>query len=488
MTQQFVSAPYTWAQFSPSFALVGLAMLLLMADAFLPKFPRRGYALIAGIGALMAACFQFSGEFANPFGLIACVATGVSLLIAFDYTKVTCDSVTGGSNDDGTGEFYALPLVAAAGICVLSQAHDLIMLFVGLEVLTLTSYVLAGYYRRNQGSVEAGVKYIILGGVSTAILCFGTAWYFGMTGSFVLAPFVIAETFTAASSPILSVGLMMSFALMLVGIAFKVGLAPMQMWIPDVYQGAPTPVSAFLAVASKAAGLAALYALLYPMLSLSAIFPAQLELLVLTISIIAAVTLIIGNLGAIKQQNAKRLLGYSSIGQAGFILIFFLNPESDIFASVYAYMLAYALATLASFAAIALVRSQRGSEQIEVFRGLGKTNPRFAFAITICMASLAGVPLTFGFLVKLNSFLSIVDASVVGGQVNYLIYLLPIMLITASAGFYYYFKILRAMYWEKPAAQDKPICVPLVSGLILTICSLILLYRGVLALLVDWKL
>lgn len=488
MTQQFVSAPYTWAQFSPSFALVGLAMLLLMADAFLPKFPRRGYALIAGIGALITACFQYGGDYANPFGLIACVATGVSLLIGFDYTKVTCDSVTGGSSDEGTGEFYILPLIAAAGICVLSQAHDLIMLFVGLEVLTLSSYVLAGYYRRNQGSVEAGVKYIILGGISTAILCFGAAWYFGMTGSFVLDPFVVSETFTTSASPILSVGLMMSFALMLVGIAFKVGLAPMQMWIPDVYQGAPTPVSAFLAVASKAAGLAALYALLYPMLSLSTIFPSQLELLMLTLSVIAALTLLIGNLGAIKQDNAKRLLAYSSIGQAGFILIFFLNPDSDVFASVYAYMLAYALATLAGFAAIALVRSQRGSEQIEVFRGLGKTNPRFAFAITVSMASLAGVPLTFGFLVKLNSFLSIVDASIVAGEINYLIYLLPIMIVAASAGFFYYFKILRAMYWENPAEQDKPICVPLVSGLVLTACTILLLYRGVLALLVDWNL
>ncbi len=463
-------------------------MLLLMADAFLPKFPRRGYALIAGVGALIAACFQYGGEFANPFGLIACAATGVSILIGFDYTKVTLDSVTGGSSDEGTGELYILPLIAAAGICVLSQAHDILMLFVGLEVLTLTSYVLAGYYRRNQGSIEAGVKYIILGGISTAILVFGAAWYFGMTGSFVLDPYIVSEVFTASANPILSVGLMMSFALMLVGIAFKVGLAPMQMWIPDVYQGAPTPISAFLAVASKAAGLAALYALLFPLLSLSALFPAQLELLILVLSIIAAVTLIIGNLGAIKQENAKRLLGYSSIGQAGFILIFFLDPESDVFASVYAYMLAYALATLASFAAIALVRSQRGSEQIEIFRGLGKTNPRFAFAITVCMASLAGVPLTMGFIVKLNSFLSIVNAAISGGEVNYLIYLLPIMVITASAGFFYYFKILRAMYWEQPAEQDKPICVPLVSGLIMTICTLILLYRGVLALVVDWKL
>ncbi len=488
MTNQLVSVPYTWAQFSPSFGLVILAMLLLMADAFLPKVPRRSYALIAGIGALVAACFQYSGEYANPFGLIACAATGVSILIGFDYTKVTCDSVTGGSSDDGTGELSILPLIAAAGICVLTQAHDLIMLFVGLEVLTLSSYVLAGYYRRNQGSVEAGVKYIILGGVSTAILCFGTAWYFGMTGSFVLDPSVFAQTFSSTANPILGVGLMMSLALMIVGIAFKVGLAPMQMWIPDVYQGAPTPVSAFLAVASKAAGLAALYALLFPFMAVSGIFTAQFELLLCVMSIMAAVTLLIGNLGAIKQENAKRLLGYSSIGQAGFILIFFLVPSADVFASVYSYMLAYALATLGAFAAIALVRSQRGSEEIAVFRGLGKTNPRFAFAITICMASLAGVPLTMGFIVKLNSFLSIVNAAISGGEVNYLIYLLPIMVITASAGFYYYFKILRAMYWQQPAEQDKPICVPLVSGLIMTVCTLILLYRGVLALLVDWKL
>ncbi len=487
MDNAFISASYTWSQFTPAFVLVGIACLILMADCFLPKFPKRAYALVAGLAAIITGCFLSRDAGMGSFAFLACIATGLCLLLAFDYTKVTADSIAGGDNEEGTSEFYALPLIATAGILALTQARDLIMLFVSLEVITLSSYVLAGYFRRNQGSIEAGVKYLILGAMSTGILVFGAAWYFGTTGTFMLEPFAIDNALRGVlvGPNAIRTCFSLAFAFLLIGAFFKVGAAPMHMWIPDVYQGAPTPVSTFLAVASKTAGFVVLCALLIPFNAFVA--PAHpyagvVHLLVNVLAVVAAATLLIGNLGAITQHNAKRLLGYSSIGQAGFILAFFLNMGDAVLqlANVYSYLLAYTLATVAAFAAIAMVRTQRGSEDISAFRGLGKTNPRTAFLITVSFASLAGVPLTMGFLVKFQSFLALLNAM---GNWAGITWLLPVMIICAAAGFYYYFKVLRAMYWEKPQEGDKPLCVPGVTAGLLTACAVALILLGTLPLL-----
>lgn len=475
------SATYTWCQFCPAFALVALAGLILMADTFLPKLCKRCYALIGALGCLIAAIVLVQGEMPNLFGFLACIATGLSLLLAFDYTKITCESIAGKSNAEGTSEFYALPLVACAGIICLTQAVDLIMLFVSLEVITLTSYVLAGYFRRNRGSIEAGIKYLILGAMSTGLLVFGAAWYFGMTGSFCLDAHVVMAALNGgeAGSAAIAAGFLMSVALLFAGAFFKIGAAPMHIWIPDVYQGAPTPTTTFLAVASKTAGFAVLVLLVLPFMPFMQPGIRIAQMLVLTFSVVAAATLLIGNLGAIGQSNAKRLLGYSSIGQAGFILVFFLNPNPALGFLVCQYLLAYTLATVAAFFAIAMVRTQRGSEEISAFRGLGKSNPRLAFLITVAFASLAGVPLTFGFIAKMYTFVALVDAIPTWGGLSWL---LPVMIVSAAAGFYYYFKVIRAMYWEKPADGDAPLCVPVCTAAVLTVCAIALIVLGTLPL------
>ena len=473
----YCSATYTWGQFAPAFILVGLAAALIMADTFIKTLPKRAYSLIAAIGALLVACYVYDGEHANAFGVLACLGTGLSILLAYDYTKICCASIAGGTGDEGTGEFYALPLVACAGILCLTQARDLIMVFVSLEVVTLTSYVLAGYFRRNQGSVEAGIKYLVLGAMSTGIIVFGAAWYFGMSGTFLLDASVTIDTLRGGSvgCGTVALGFLMSVALLFVGAFFKVGAAPMHIWIPDVYQGAPTPTTTFLAVASKTAGFALLCALVSPFRPLAVPGIPVADMLITAFAIVAAATLLIGNLGALFQSNAKRLLGYSSIGQAGFILVFFvyLGGRFETFSAMY--MLAYTLATAAAFFAVAMVRTQRGSEEISAFRGLGQTNPRTAFLITVSFASLAGVPLTFGFIVKMYSFIALVAAM---QSWSCLIWLLPVMIVCATAGFYYYFKIIRAMYWEKPQADDKPLCVPFCTGLVLTLCAITLIIMG----------
>ena len=475
---------YTWCQFAPAFFLVGLAALLILADAFLPRICKRSYALIGAIGALGTACHLHFAAGNNIFGSLACVATALSLLLAFDYKKVSCESIAGGSNEEGTGEFYALPLVACAGILCLTQARDLIMLFVSLEVVTLTSYVLAGYFRRNQGSIEAGIKYLVLGAMSTGILVYGIAWYFGVVGSFDLGtgPVLHALMGGTAGSPTVGFAFLMAVALLFSGAFFKVGAVPMHVWIPDVYQGAPTPTTTFLAVGSKTAGFALLSLLALPFASLAVPGNPVGDLLVWSFAVVAAATLIIGNLGALRQNNLKRLLGYSSIGQAGFILVFFLNLRGPVIGMVGSYMLAYTLATAAAFFAVAMVRTQRGSEEIAAFRGLGKTNPRTAFLITVCFASLAGVPLTMGFLVKMYSF--VVAINVLGAWSG-LCWLLPIMVVTAGTGFYYYFKVIRAMYWEKPQPGDQPLQVPVCTAVVLTACVIALIYLGTLPMFVQ---
>lgn len=479
-----IVSTYTWCQFTPAFALVGLAALLILADALLPRLPKRIYAFVGAMGTFVAAYFLATGEQTDIFGFIAAIATGLSILLAFDYTKISCESIAGSGNEEGTGEFYALPLVACAGILCLTQARDLVMLFVSLEVITLTSYVLAGYFRRNQGSIEAGIKYLVLGAMSTGVLVYGTAWYFGMVGSFNLGSDVVVSAMKGgvAGSPVLAFGFMMATALLFAGSFFKIGAAPMHVWIPDVYQGAPTPTTAFLAVASKTAGFVVLCSLALPFAPF--VVPGSVvgKLLVWCFALVAAATLLIGNLGAMRQTNMKRLLGYSSIGQAGFILVFFLTLNGPVVFMVSKYLLAYALATIAAFFAVAMVRTQRGSEEIAAFRGLGKTNPRTAFLITVCFASLAGVPLTLGFLVKMYSFVAIITAM---DSWCCICWLLPIMVITAATGFYYYFKVIRAMYWEKAAPGAQPLQVPLCTGIVLTLCVLALIYLGTMPLLLQ---
>lgn len=480
MNTSLISATYTWAQFAPVYSLVGLAVLILLADAFLPRISKQIYPLIAAVGTFIAACFMIKGEYASSFGLLACGATTVCLIMLWDYRATVYASVAGGDDAEGSSELAVLPLIATAGVCALTQARDLIMLFVCLETVTLASYAMAGFFRRNQGSVEAGVKYLILGAVSTGILVMGAAWYFGTTGTF----FLNAQMELAAlSNTHLCTGFLLGLGMLLAGAFFKVGAAPMHTWIPDVYQGAPTPVSAYLAVVSKVAGFIVLLLFTIPLMQIGQQLPNIIAPIIYTLGVVAALTLLIGNLGAINQVNIKRLMGYSSIGQAGFILIFFVGMRNNFASEVCYYLLAYGVATLAVFYAITQLRQQRGSEEIDAFNGLGKTNPRTASLITVCFASLAGVPLTGGFLAKWSSFRAMIYGLQRWEHLSWS--LLIIMIICATAGFYYYFKVLRAMYWEKPESHATPVAFTPGALVILSLSALILIGMGTLPLIIS---
>ena len=340
----------------PEFILAGLAMLLLLAETFCKKTPKFIFGLIGAAGTLAMLPFYMEGLYDNIYIILALVATAVTLLLSVDFRAVINLSSNDSKSQDGTGEFYILPLLACVGITSLCKASNLVELFVSLEVLTLSSFIMVGYFRRNLGSTEAGIKYLILGAVSTGFLVFGLAWYFGITGTFIYNETIVSHALAGQTAP----AMYLALAMLLLGTAFKIGAVPMQLWIPDVYQGAPTPVTAFLSVASKVAGFALLGIILAPF--------AVLPPVEFVVALMAAATLLVGNLGAIPQTNLKRMMGYSSIAQAGFILPLFIGTvDGQLAPNAPFYLAVYLVMTFGAFFALAMIRIQRGSEEIGQF-------------------------------------------------------------------------------------------------------------------------
>ena len=404
---------------------------------------------------------------AKFYKIFALVTTIFVLLLAVDYRKILSRFTETPDSESGTGEFYTLPIFACAGMMWLASAKDLAGAFVALELVTVTFYILVAYMRRNVGSLEAGVKYLILGALSTGFLVYGIAWVYGSTGTMSLAELPERLSHITNTTPLL-----FGIALVMIGLGFKIGAVPMQVWIPDVYQGAPTPVTAFLSVGSKAAGFILTIRFLEPFLANELTRGPVLTLLL----ILACATLLFGNLAAIPQTNFKRLLAYSSIAHAGFLILALAawKPETALSEGsikvVSFYLATYLLMTLGVFFVLAQVRIQRDGENISDFNGLGKTNPQLALALTVLLAALAGVPLTAGFWGKFFVFSLAVDAKLWWG--------VGIAVIAAAAGFYYYFKVIRALWWAAPSTNVKPIVLPCISKICIAILTLAVLVLG----------
>ncbi|TAE76284.1 MAG: NADH-quinone oxidoreductase subunit N [Verrucomicrobia bacterium] len=496
---------------------VFLGLVLLMVEAFGPRDSKKSVGILAVVGLiliLIATFFAYGPEakpdsawakwslwnFYNFDGLarfykgFALVCTILVVLMSLDYRSILARFTDDPESENGTGEYYALPVFACAGMMWMASAKDLAGAFVALELVTITFYILVAYLRRNVGSLEAGVKYLILGALSTGFLVYGIAWIYGATGTMNLAEIgqslslvtfegnvgthaIPSATAGLADGAVVSLdttSLLFGIALVLIALGFKVGAVPMQAWIPDVYQGAPTPTTAFLSVGSKAAGFILLIRFLNPLLQAgSPVAPQVLSML----GLIAGATLIFGNLAAIGQSNFKRLLAYSSIAHAGFLILALAvwKPANESglgsVQTVSFYLATYLLMTLASFFVVAQVRIQDGSEEIAALNGLSKRNPILATALTLIMAALAGVPLTAGFMGKFFVFSLAVEAKLWWG--------LALAVVGAAAGFYYYFKVIRAIWWEAPAASATPISLPPVTRGSLVILTLAIVVLGV---------
>lgn len=453
--------------------VVALGLLMLMLDAFAKLEDKKSIAWLGILGLIVVFCLLFRVEmpdaeaakasfwkFYSPTGGlsiffkgIAVLTTIIVLIMAADHSAVvvtnTANPEPGAHPQAGLGEFFALPMFACAGLMWMASANNLVSIFVSLELVTITFYVLVAYLRRNVGSLEAGIKYLILGALSTGFLVYGFAWLFGITGSMDLGEIKTA----LADNSVNSTAALFAFALILVAMAFKVGAAPFHMWIPDVYQGAPTPITAFLSVGSKAAGFVIFLRIAGVFLS----SPYLVGKVSLILGAIAVLTLLIGNLVAIPQKNFKRLLAYSSIAHAGFLIMALacspiVDPDkaSLLPANVIAFYLgAYLLMTLLAFLVMTVIRQRISGEDFDAYKGLAKRSPFLALAMLVSMASLAGIPLTAGFFGKLFVF----TLAVQDGQWL----LLGVGLIGAAAGFYYYLKIAASMYLETAEGSESAV-------------------------------
>jgi len=451
-------------------AVVSLGIVILMVEAFAEKIDKRSLAIAAmvGLGLVLLGTFFLSPPppaeatgfwsfyTADPpaifFKRFALVTTILVLILMVDYAPIVRQSIHGATHQSGLGEFFALPIFSCAGLMWMASAIDFVMIFVSLEVVTMSFYVLVAFTRRNPASLEAGVKYLILSALSTGFLVYGITWIFGVTGETNLGRIAgVLRGGGIEEGPVL-----FGMALVLVALGFKIAAVPFQIWVPDVYQGAPTPVTAYLSVGSKAAGFVVLLRVLEPFFMLP-----QIQRLLVGIAVL---TLIYGNLAALPQNNLKRLLAYSSIAHAGYLLIGVVCLAGT---AVSFYLVSYLLMTMLSFAVLVVVAARTG-DRIEDFNGLAKRSPFLSFAMLIAMASLAGIPFTAGFLGKFFIF----DAAIRQHQVT----LIAVGVITVACGFYYYLKVVRAMYWEDSASNET---IPLSM---LTRTTMITLIAGILVL------
>jgi NADH-quinone oxidoreductase subunit N len=354
-------------------------------------------------------------------------------------------------------EYYVLMLFSAAGGMLMASANDLIVVFLGLEILSIALYTLAGYQQRREGSREAAIKYFVLGAFSSAFFLYGIALVYGSIGS---TNFGLIAEFLRVNA--LTNGLLLAgFALLFVGLGFKVAAVPFHMWTPDVYQGSPTPATAFMAAAAKAAGFAALLR----------IFVSTFDLYRLDwqpiVWALAALSLVFGSVLAVVQTDAKRMLAYSSIAHAGYVFVGFETASARGVAGALFYLFAYAFMIIGSFAVVTLV-SGRGDQNssLEAFRGLSSRRPVLAFVFTILLLAQAGVPLTSGFLAKFY----VISAAVESGD-----YALAILaMVAAVIAAFFYLRLIVIMYMAAPAEEGEaapvaPIPIPFGAGLSLTI-------------------
>lgn len=465
--------------------IVCVGMFLLLAEAFLGSVRKEVFGWAAALTVLAVfglawicdpaainpsapyAAYYSSDPFAMFFKKFLLAATFLVIVLAVEFAPVLRRYVPGQTPGAGTAEFYSLPLFACAGMMWMVSATDFILIFVALELVTITFYVLVAYLRRNLWSLEAGVKYLILGALSTGFLVYGITWVFGVTGTTSL---VEMSRTVPGLGPQAQIALLFGLGLVLVALGFKVAAVPFQFWVPDVYQGAPTPVTAFLSVASKAAGFVVLLRVLEPFMQL----PFLREKLIGAIAVLAGLSMLLANFAAIPQTNLKRLLAYSSIAHAGYLLMAVASVGSGSSGMALSFYLAvYLLMTMLAFAVLIVVTNAVGGDNIADFNGLGKRAPWLAAALTIGMLSLAGLPFTAGFFGKFFVF----AAAVADGR----IVLVILGAISVACGFYYYLKVIRAMYWMPEPGEKSALAIAVspAVAVILVVLTLLTLFLGV---------
>lgn len=447
-------------------SLFGIAILL--ADPFVSKAKKASLGIVGLLGILAAAVATvnmtgndivtvFSGmiivdKFSLFFRFTFLLISGLTILASLDYLK---------RQNLNLGEYYALVLFATVGMNLMAASNELIMVFLGLETLSISCYILLGIRRADTRSNESALKYFLLGSFSSAFFLYGVAMAYGATRTTNLEMIGAKVLSGTANLSLIS----LAAGLMFVGFGFKVATAPFHVWTPDVYEGAPIPITAFMSVGPKAAGFALLIRVFW------VAFPTTYHKWLTVVWISAVLTMIIGNFVAIVQSNIKRMLAYSSIAHAGYILVAFAS-RGDGIAAVLFYTLAYALMNLGAFTIVALIgRENERKISVEDYAGIGFKQPLLAICLSVCLLSLAGIPLTAGFAGKFLIFRAAIE--------SHLIWLAIIGVINSAISVYYYLRIIVIMYMKESADEYVPVSVSPSVAFVLCFTTLAILQLGI---------
>ncbi|MBI3092494.1 MAG: NADH-quinone oxidoreductase subunit N [Candidatus Tectomicrobia bacterium] len=429
----------------PELVMTFWACLVLVVDVLISKERKTWVGYLALVGTLVTMAFTLpllgtrTSTFSNMFlvdgvalffKFIFLLATALVILVSLRYLDIE------GVN---LGEYYAMILFATLGMMIMAAGNELITIYLSLELMVISTYVLCGFIRRDRRSTEAAVKYFLLGIFTSAILLYGMALLYGLTGTTNLTEIGRAlQAKNLGANP----ALLLAMIFLAAGLGFKVAAVPFHMYVPDVYEGSPTPIAAFISVGPKAAGFAVLARLF--LVSLPAIRPQWGTLL----WVLCVMTMTLGNLVAMKQSNIKRMLAYSSIAHAGYVLIGLVVANEIGLASVVLYMFVYAFMNIGAFSMVILMckRGDRG-ERIEDFRGLARSHPWAAIAFLVFFLSLAGIPPTGGFIGKFYLFSAAIQA-------NY-VWLAVIGVANSALSVYYYFRVTMLMYMSDPSGEIR---------------------------------
>jgi NADH-quinone oxidoreductase subunit N len=450
----------------PELVLSVFGMVVMVVDPLIDERRNQrtlgNIALLGSLAAIVATLYQsqFPGSgfwnmvnvdtFSVFFHFLVTTVTAVVILTSYEYMEV---------QQIRAGEYYGLILFGAVGMCLMSSAVELVLIFIALEISSISTYILAGFRRRTAISSEASVKYFLLGSFATAFFLYGIALMFGATGSTSIS--AISQVLRSGNIPVLAYA---GIALMFVGLGFKVAAAPFHIWTPDVYEGAPSPVVGFMSTAPKAAVFAVLLRIMF-----EANAPGRLWLIWVT----AALSMTLGNIGALVQDNVKRLLAYSSIAHAGYLLVAFAAlPTSGIPAAMF-YAASYAAMNVGAFAVVSHFASA-GERYVtlEDYSGLGRRSPLLAATLTIFLLSLIGIPITSGFFAKFYVFSAALQANLVG--------LVIIGVLNSAVGAYYYLRVMVVMYMREPHEEAPLPAVPTGVQAALTLTLFATIYLGIL--------
>ena len=449
----------------PELVLSIFGMIVMLVDPLLDDEtshrPLGAIALIGALAALASTCCmaRYPGTafwnmirvegFSVFFHFVVIAISTVAILSSFEYLRV---------QRIRAGEYYGLILFGTVGMCLMSSAIELLLIFISLEISSISTYVLAGFRRREAASSESSLKYFLLGSFATAFFLYGIALMFGATGSTNIDE--IAQALHAGSVPALAY---VATALMFVGLGFKVSSAPFHIWAPDVYEGAPAPVVGLMSTGPKAAAFAVLLRVLFEVNA-----PGRFWLIWAS----AVLSMTLGNIGALVQNNVKRLLAYSSIAHAGYLLAAFAaQPQLGVSAAMF-YAAAYAAMNVGAFAVVShFANVGEKYVTVEDYAGLGGKSPVLAATFTFFLMSLIGIPITGGFFAKFYVLTATLRSGLVG--------LAIILVLNSALGAYYYLRIIVMMYMREPEAEVPVTPIPMAAGVAIAVCVLATLYLGV---------